>query len=387
VWSLGVTDAISRSLPKSATGSVPSDVSGAGSVRARGCTDGRIARSNRVNGGLVDNAIYVDGIRTANPATLDETYELLHERHGMAWIGLYRPSPEEIRSVAAEFGLHPLVVDDAIAAHQRPKLERYGDILFTVLRPARYIDQRERVEFGELHVITGDGFVVTIRHAESPDLASVRRRLESQPDLLRLGPEAVLYSIMDQLVDEYAPVVAGLEIDIDEIEDQLFDNDPAVSRRIYTLTREVIEVQRAIRPLLDIINALSRGFDKYNVDIELQHSLRDVGDHVLRSVERIDAFRSLLQNALTVDATLVGQRQNDEIKRLTQTSLDQNEQVKRISAWAAILFAPTLVGTIYGMNFRHMPELGWRLGYPLALLGMVVLGVVLYLVFKHRSWL
>jgi magnesium transporter len=340
-----------------------------------------------VNGGLVDNAIYVDGIRTANPATLDQTYELLHERHGMAWIGLYRPSPEEIRSVAAEFGLHPLVVDDAIAAHQRPKLERYGDILFTVLRPARYIDQRERVEFGELHVITGDGFVVTIRHAESPDLASVRRRLESQPDLLRLGPEAVLYSIMDQLVDEYAPVVAGLEIDIDEIEDQLFDNDPAVSRRIYTLTREVIEVQRAIRPLLDIINALSRGFDKYNVDIELQHSLRDVGDHVLRSVERIDAFRSLLQNALTVDATLVGQRQNDEIKRLTQTSLDQNEQVKRISAWAAILFAPTLVGTIYGMNFRHMPELGWRLGYPLALLGMVVLGVVLYLVFKHRSWL
>jgi magnesium transporter len=340
-----------------------------------------------VNGGVVDNAIYVDGIRTANPATLDETYELLHDRHGMAWIGLYRPTAEEIRSVAVEFGLHHLVVDDAIAAHQRPKLERYGDILFTVLRPGRYIDQRERVEFGELHVITGDGFVVTIRHAESPDLASVRRRLESQPDLLRLGPEAVLYSIMDQLVDEYAPVVAGLEIDIDEIEDQLFDNDPAVSRRIYTLTREVIEVQRAIRPLLDIINALSRGFDKYNVDIELQHNLRDVGDHVLRSVERIDAFRSLLQNALTVDATLVGQRQNEEIKRLTQTSLDQNEQVKRISAWAAILFAPTLVGTIYGMNFRHMPELGWRLGYPLALLGMVVLGVVLYLVFKRRSWL
>jgi magnesium transporter len=136
-----------------------------------------------VNRGVVDNAIYVDGVRTANPETLDETYELLRARHGMAWIGLYRPTAEEIRSVAAEFGLHHLVVDDAIAAHQRPKLERYGTTLFTVLRPARYIDQREQVEFGELHVVTGEGFVVTIQHADSPDLASVRRRLESQPEL------------------------------------------------------------------------------------------------------------------------------------------------------------------------------------------------------------
>jgi magnesium transporter len=363
---------------------VPGNV--AGRV-AYGPVDEPAARSNSVNGGVVDNAIYVDGVRTANPATLDETYELLRERQGMAWIGLYRPTPGEIRSVATEFGLHHLVVDDAIAAHQRPKLERYGDILFTVLRPARYDDQREQVEFGELHLITGDGFVVTIRHAASPDLARVRRRMESQPDLLRLGPEAVLYSIMDQVVDEYAPVVAGLQNDIDEIEDQLFTNDPAVSRRIYALTREVIEVQRATTPLLDIIDALSRGFDKYHVDIELQRDLRDVRDHVLRIVERIDAFRSLLENALTVDATLVGQRQNDEIQRLTQTSLDQNEQVKRISAWAAILFAPTLVGTIYGMNFEHMPELDWRLGYPLALLAMAALGVALYIIFKRRGWL
>jgi magnesium transporter len=348
---------------------------------------GRVLRSNSINGGVVDNAIYVDGVRTADPVTLDETYELLRERHGMAWIGLYRPTSGEIGSMAAEFGLHHLVVDDAIDAHQRPKLERYGDILFTVLRPARYIDEREQVEFGELHVITGEGFVVTIRHAESPDLASVRRRLESQPDLLRLGPEAVLYSIMDQVVDEYAPVVEGLENDIDEIEDQLFNNDPTVPRRIYTLTREVIEVQRATQPLLDIIDALGRGFDKYHVDIELQRHLRDVRDHLLRIVEHADAFRALLQNALTVIATLVGQRQNDEIKRLTQTSLDQNEQVKRISAWAAILFAPTLVGTIYGMTFKHMPELGWRLGYPLALLAMAALGVVLYVVFKRRRWL
>src|SRR5215216_8154450 len=150
---------------------------------------GRVARSNSINSGVVDNAIYVDGVRTANPVTLDETYELLRERHGMSWIGLYRPTVGEIGSVAAEFGLHHLVVDDAIAAHQRPKLERYGTTLFTVLRPARYIDEREQVEFGELHVITGDGFVVTIQHAASPDLARVRLRLESQPDLLRLGPK------------------------------------------------------------------------------------------------------------------------------------------------------------------------------------------------------
>jgi magnesium transporter len=149
----------------------------------------------------------------------------------------------------------------------------------------------------------------------------------------------------------------------------------------------VIEVQRATKPLLDIIDALNGGFDKYRLDIELQRHLRDVNDHVLRIVERIDAFRALLQNALTVDATLVGQRQNDEIKRLTQTSLDQNEDVKRISAWAAILFAPTLVGTIYGMNFKHMPEIGWRLGYPVALLAMAALGIVLYVVFKRRGWL
>ena len=149
----------------------------------------------------------------------------------------------------------------------------------------------------------------------------------------------------------------------------------------------MIEVQRATKPLLGIIDALSAGFDKYHVDIELQRNLRDVGDHVLRIVERIDGFRALLQNALTVNATLVGQRQNDEVRRLTQTSLDQNEQVKRISAWAAILFAPTLVGTIYGMNFKHMPEIGWRLGYPFALLAMAACGVVLYLVFKRRGWL
>jgi magnesium transporter len=337
--------------------------------------------------GVVDNAIYVGGRRTDTPTGLDETFELLRRRQGMAWIGLYRPTPVEIRSVATEFGVHPLAVDDAIAAHQRPKLEHYGDLLFAVLRPARYLDAQEKVEFGELHVFLGTDYVVTIRHAESPDLARVRHRLEQSPDLLRRGPEAVLYAILDQVVDEYAPIVAGLENDVDEIEDQLFSNDPSVSRRIYELTREVVAFQRATKPLDAMLSDLRAGFEDRHVDVELQRLLRDVQDHVIRIAERVDSFRTLLQNALTVHTALVGQQQNEEMRSLTQTSLNQNEEVKRISSWAAILFAPTLVGTIYGMNFEDMPELRWSFGYPLALLAMLAMGVVLYLVFKRKRWL
>jgi magnesium transporter len=336
---------------------------------------------------LIDNAVYVDGRRTADPRSLDETYELLRERNGMAWIGLYRPNASEIRSVANEFELHELAVEDAVSAHQRPKLERYDSTLFTVLRPARYLDNIERVEFGELHIFTGKDFVVTIRHAEAPDLGRVRQRLERSPDLLRCGPEAILYAILDEVVDEYAPVVAGLENDIDEIEDQLFQGEPGVSRRIYELTREVIEFQRATKPLLHMLAALEAGFDKYNVDVELQRNLRDVHDHAIRVVERADSLRALLQNALTVHSTLVGQQQNDEMRSLTEASLTQNEEVKKISAWAAILFAPTLVGTIYGMNFDHMPELHWFAGYPLALALMLITSITLYAVFKRRGWL
>ena len=336
---------------------------------------------------VVDNAVYVQGRRQAEPASLEMTYEMLRAEQGMGWIGLYRPDPSEVRSVAAEFTIHDLAVEDTISAHQRPKLERYGDVLFTVLRPARYIEADERVEFGELHVFTGKDFIVTVRHAESPNLGRVRRRMEADPELLRLGPEAVLYAILDEAVDEYLPVVAGLENDIDEIEDQVFAGDPEVSRRIYELSREVIEFHRATKPLLKIVTDLSSGFDKYDVDEELRRSLRDVQDHIIRIVERVEGFRALLQNILTVNATLVGQRQNEETQRLTETSLQQNEEVKKISSWAAILFAPTLVGTIYGMNFEHMPELRWEYGYPMAIALMVLMGVALYLVFKRRGWL
>ena len=336
---------------------------------------------------LIDNAVYVDGRRTADPASLNETYELLQQPGTMAWIGLYRPDAAEIRSVAEEFDLHELAVEDAVTAHQRPKLERYDSTLFTVLRPARYLDAVEEVEFGELHVFTGKDFVVTIRHAESPDLARVRRRLEANPELLRGGPEAVLYAILDQVVDEYDPVVAGLENDIDEIEDQLFQGDPAVSRRIYELLREVIGFQRATHPLCELLSSLEAGFDKYGVDVEMQRRLRDVHDNAIRVTDRVDSYRALLQNALTVHTTLVGQQQNEEMKSLTEASLAQNEEVKRISSWAAIFFAPSLIGTIYGMNFTHMPELEWTYGYPLALIAMVVASIVLYLAFKRRGWM
>jgi len=340
---------------------------------------------------LIDNAVYVAGRRTQDPANLNETYEVMRDRGGMAWIGLYRPTAGEVRSIADEFGLHPLAVEDALTGHQRSKLERYGDTLFVVLRPARYLDAAEEVEFGELHVFVGPGFVVTIRHAEAPNLGKVRRRLEAAPELLAMGPEAVLYAVLDEVVDEYGPVIAGLENDIDEIEDQLFGNADAdveaVSRRIYDLSREVIDFQRATQPLAGMLEALRRGSDKYEVDLELQRYLRDVLDHVLRIVERAGAFRSILENALNVQSTLVAQRQNEEMRRMSEAGLAQNEEIKRISSWAAILFAPTLIGTVYGMNFDHMPELHWTFGYPLALLMMVGLGFGLYGVFKLKRWL
>ncbi|NUU25694.1 MAG: magnesium and cobalt transport protein CorA [Streptomycetaceae bacterium] len=337
---------------------------------------------------LIDSALYVDGRRVASPGTLAETYRGLHERPGaMAWIGLYRPADTQLLSAAEEFGLHELAVEDAIVAHQRPKLERYGETLFVVLRAARYLDDVEEVDFGELHVFMGRNFVLTVRHAESPDLAAVRRWVEDRPDLLRLGPEAVLYAVLDTVVDDYAPVVAGLQHDIDEIETEVFLGEPNVSRRIYELGREVIEFQRAGRPLLGMLRDLSLGFEKYEVDDELRRYLRDVEDHATTVVERADGFRQMLQNIMSVNATLVTQKQNEEMKQLTQVSLAQNEEVKKISAWAAILFAPTLIGTIYGMNFTDMPELHWAAGYPFAVGLMAVVCVTLYVIFKHRDWL
>ena len=343
--------------------------------------DPRPERSVADAAALVDSAIYVDGRRLHSPKTLAGTYRMFRDEPGsMAWIGLYRPSEEQLLFLARQFALHELAVEDAIVAHQRPKLERYGDTLFVVLRPARYLDDAEEVDFGELHVFVGRDFVITVRHSETPDLAVVRHRMESDPELLARGPEAVLYAILDAVVDGYAPVVAGLQNDIDEIETEVFRGEASVSRRTYELSREVVEFQRAARPLLRSLDALVAGFEKHGIDEELRSYLRDVTDHATTVAERVDSFRQMLQDILTVNATLVTQAQNEEMKA-------QNEEVKKISAWAAILFAPTLIGTVYGMNFRRMPELHWYYGYPFALALMVGVCATLYVVFKRRKWL
>ncbi|MGW2200724.1 magnesium and cobalt transport protein CorA [Streptomyces sp. NPDC001774] len=337
---------------------------------------------------VVQATLYRDGRKVASPATLAETFRQLREYpDGMAWIGLHRPTESELHSLAGEFDLHELAVEDALEAHQRPKLERYGDTLFVVLRAARYLDAQEEVDFGELHIFVGRDFVITVRHGAAPDLSAVRHRMEEDPDLLALGPEAVLYAILDAVVDGYAPVVAGVQNDIDEIETEVFGGDPAVSRRIYELSREMVEFQRATRPLVSMLHGLMAGFAKYGTDEELQRYLRDVADHVTHTSERVDGFRQALTEILTVNATLVTQQQNAEMRALAEAGFEQNEEIKKISSWAAILFAPTLVGTIYGMNFDNMPELHWAGGYPFAVVLMAVVCTSLYVVFKRKDWL
>ncbi|CAN5261423.1 magnesium/cobalt transporter CorA [soil metagenome] len=321
---------------------------------------------------IVDNAIYVDGRREKAPASLEDTYEACREKGGFAWIGLYEPTEEEFETVAGEFDLHELAVEDAITAHQRPKIERYGGSVFVVLKSARYRDETETVEFGEIHAFVGPGFIITVRHGKASELHEVRERLESEPDLLRRGPAAVMYAIMDRVVDDYAPVSEGLETDIDQIEAEVFGGNASVSRRIYALSREVIGFRRATQPLNDVLESMIEG-EVYDFDPELHRYLRDVQDHALRVTEQVEAFRELLSNILSVNLTLV--------------SINQNDEVKKISAWAAILFTPTLVASIYGMNFEVMPELTWKFGYPFALALMVVTAFLLYRIFRKAGWL
>ena len=305
----------------------------------------------------------------------------------MAWIGVHGASADQIHELAVTFNLHPLAVEDAILAHQRPKIERYGDTLFVVLRAATYDDRTETVAFGEIHIFLGADFVITVRHSAEPSLKPVRDRLEANPELLALGPEAVFYAVADYVVDGYGPVVAGLENDIDEIEAQVFESDPTVSRRIYELSQEVLGFQRAVRPLLDVVRHIEEGFAKYGTQEELQNNFRDVADHATIVAERVGGFRESLANILTLNATMVAQTQNEEMRRLTEAGMAQNDEVKKISAWAAILFAPSLISGIYGMNFSHMPELGWAEGYPFSLLLMLLVCGTLFFLFKRKKWL
>jgi magnesium transporter len=324
---------------------------------------------------IADNAIYVDGRRAAQqPSSLQETYEALRQLDdGVAWIDLYEPTQEEFESVAQELELSPRVIEGAIKPQQRPKLVRYGDSLFVVLKTARYLDEPEKVEFSEVHVLVGKDFIVTVRYEEIPALEEVRRRLEGEPESLRQGPQLILREIMDQIVDDYEPVLEGLGTDIQEVEDEVFGgNADDVSQRIYELSRELVQFQRATSPLA---RSLERGGERneHDIDPELRSYLRELHDRVLRVVEPTEGFREMLSDILVVNLTLIGVRQND--------------QTKKISAWAAILIVPTLITGIYGMNFDFMPELHWTFGYPLALALMVSISVGLYAVFRHVRWL
>ena len=319
---------------------------------------------------IVDSAIYVDGHRSPS-RSLDEVRETYRDG-GFAWIGLYEPTREEFDSVAGEFKLHELAVKDALKAHQRPKVERYGETLFVVLKAARYVEEKEAVEFGEVHAFVGPDFVVTVRYGEANELVEVRKRAEGEPNLLRRGPSAVLYGIMDRIVEDYVPVVEGLENDIDEIEVEVFENKPDVSKRIYELFREVIQFHQATHPLAGALERLTV-VEAHEIDPEVRRYLRDVQDRVLRVTERTQGFRELLTNILSVNLTLM--------------SVNQNDQTKKISAWAAIVVVPTLIAGIYGMNFDYMPELHWRYGYLLALSMMALIAFALYRNFKWAGWL
>ncbi|HET7480637.1 MAG TPA: magnesium and cobalt transport protein CorA [Rubrobacteraceae bacterium] len=318
---------------------------------------------------IVDSAVYVDGRRSA-ACPLGEIRQTCRESGGFAWVGLHDPSSEEFDSVARELGLSEDMIRDTIREHLRPKVERYGDLTFVVLRAARYLEIPETVEFGEVLAFVGPDFVVTIRRGEAPALSGLRHQLEGEPQTLRRGPMAVLYAVMDRVVSDYGPVVEGLENDIDEIETEVFGGNSRVSRRIYELSREVIQFHRATQPLAAALKHLSDTEDQYP---EFKRRLRVTQDRLLRATEQVEGFRELLTNILSVNLTMV--------------SVRQNEQVQKVSSWAAILVVPTIITGIYGMNFRYMPELSWSFGYPFSLLLMLAVSGLLYLGFKRSGWL
>ena len=323
---------------------------------------------------IVDCAIYHDGIREADAPELATAADAGRREPGrFTWLGLHEPTEEEFAAVAKEFGLHELAVEDAIDAHQRPKLEVYDDTLFVVLKVARYDDVLELIMFSEIMLFIGDGFVVTVRHGPTGALGAVRRDLERDPQLLRQGPGAVLYAVIDAVVDDYAPVLSGLEIDIDEVEEEVFSpTAPSVAERIYKLKREVLEFYRNTSMLLDPLDRLSRRYLPH-VDPGLQHYFRDVHDHLLRMVAQLQGYRELLTSILEANLAQIGVR--------------QNEDMRKISAWVAIVAAPTLIAGIYGMNFEYMPELEWRYGYPMVIGVILLVCTVLYVLFRRSDWL
>jgi magnesium transporter len=323
---------------------------------------------------IVDCAIYEDGERRQGDLDVSEAARAAcDDTPAFVWLGAHEPTAEEFDAVRREFDLHELAVEDAIEAHERPKLEVYGETLFVVLKTVRYIDSEEVIRSGEIMLFVNPTFVITVRHGEGSDLHPVREAVEKRPDLLRCGPGAVLHAVIDRVVDDYEPAVQGLEIDIQQVEEQVFSEDSSnAAQRIYRLEREVLELQRAVRPLAAPVDRLARGhFDL--ISPEMRDYFRDVHDHLLRVASRVEGFRDLLGTALQAN--------------LTQVTVRQNADMRRISAWVAILAVPTMIAGIYGMNFEHMPELSWEYGYPAVLAVILIICGALYRGFRRAGWL
>ncbi len=321
---------------------------------------------------IVDCAHYRDGSRQHEGALAVEEAARRRDDEGFVWLGLHDPGDDELREVAERFDLPALAVEDAMHAHQRPKLEDYEHGLFLVLHTARYLDDREEVEFGEVHVFTGPGFVIVVRHGAASDLGTARRRVEAQPELLREGPAAALWAILDKVVDDYEPVMAGLENDVEEVEVAVFGESRDETRRIYFLRRELAEFYRAVHPLLHALEELpSTGRMQFSA--RMHEQIRDVADHVKRVEDAIATQRELLTSILQANLAVI--------------SVQQNDVVKKISGWVAIITVPTFMASVYGMNFEHMPELGWRFGYPAALAAMLVVAFVLHRILRRAGWL
>ncbi|MFC9651419.1 MULTISPECIES: magnesium and cobalt transport protein CorA [unclassified Streptomyces] len=343
-------------------------------------------RDPSASSAVVDCAVYRDGRRvTENPCvTPHEAMLRVREGGGFAWIGLHEPTEEEFAGIAAEFGLHPLAVEDAVHAHQRPKLERYDDTLFTVFKTIHYVEHTqltatsEVVDTGEVMCFTGRDFVITVRHGGKGSLRALRHRLESDAELLTKGPSAVLHSIADHVVDGYVAVAAAVQDDIDEVEIDVFSapekgsSRGADAGRIYQLKREVLEFKRAVSPLLRPMQLLSERPMRL-VDPDIQKYFRDVADHLARVHEQVIGFDELLNSILQAN--------------LAQATVAQNEDMRKITSWAAIIAVPTAVCGIYGMNFEHMPELGWKYGYPMVLGAIATICLTIHRTLKRNGWL
>jgi len=321
---------------------------------------------------IVDCAHYKDGARQhKEPLDLDEAAARRGD-DGFVWIGLHDSDEDELLDVAHRFDLPPLAVEDAMHAHQRPKIEDYEKGYFLVLHTARYVDDREEVEFGEVHVFTGPDYVIVVRHGAASDLRCARERLENDSELLGEGPAAAVWAVTDTIVDDYEPVMAGLENDVEEVEVSIFGDRSDETKRVYFLRRELAEFYRAVHPLLQPLDLLVSA-EHPDISSRLREHLRDVTDHVKRIEDSITTQRELLTSILQANLAVI--------------SVQQNDVVKQISGWAAIITVPTLIASIYGMNFEHMPELRWQYGYPACLFVMAVAAFVLHRVLRRAGWL